>query len=137
MERILSISKKPGLYRMVNRGKNTLVVEAISGKGRRMPVFSSDKITSLNDITVYTDDGDLALWKVFKAICEKEKQGKSSVDYKTCSQRELRNYFTEVLPNYDKDRVHDSDMRRIMLWYDMLIEAGYTDFEDLMAQKER
>ncbi len=137
MERIISISRKPGLYRMVNRGKNTLVVEALGGAGRRMPAFASDKLTSLNDITVYTEEGDVALWQVFKAIGEKESNGKTTFDYQRASTTAMRNYFAEVLPKYDRDRVHDSDMRRIMQWYDALVEAGYTDFEDLLAQKTK
>ncbi len=136
MERILSISKKPGLYRMVNRGKNTLVVEALSG-GRRMPVFATDKITSLNDITVYTKNGDVELWKVFAAIATKESKAKASVDYKNCAPHVLRAYFEEVLPEYDHDRVHDSDMRRIIQWYDTIIEAGHSDFETLMGESEQ
>ncbi len=133
MERILSISKKPGLYRMVNRGKSVLVVEAIGGNGRRMPAFASDKIISLNDITIYTNEGDVALWQVFKAIGEKENNAKASIDFRKASTTAMKSYFAEVLPAYDRDRVHDSDMRRIMLWYDTLIDAGYTDFEELMA----
>ncbi len=136
MERILSIAKKPGLYRMVNRGKNTLVVEALGG-GRRMPVFATDKITSLNDITVYTHSGDLELWKVFVAIADKEGKAKASVDYKNCAPHVLRAYFEEVLPHYDHDRVHDSDMRRIMQWYDIMLEAGQSDFEALMSQTDK
>ncbi len=135
MERILSIAKKPGLYRMVNRGKNTLVVEVLGG-GRRMPVFATDKITSLNDITIYTQSGDLELWKVFAAMAEKENKAKVSLDYRNCDPHVLRSYFEELLPEYDRDRVHDSDMRRIMQWYDTLVEAGYSDFGALMGETE-
>ncbi len=136
MERILSISKKPGLFRMVNRGKNVLVVESISGTGRRMPAFATDKIISLNDITVYTETGDIPLWQVLKSIGEKENSGRPTIDFRRVSTNAMRNYFTSVLPSYDRDRVHDSDMRRIMLWYETLVDAGYTDFEELMAKSD-
>ena len=135
METILSIAGKPGLYRMVNRGNNSLIVETIDSKKRRIPTFATDRITSLGDIAMYTEDEDVELWKVLKAVGEKEDSKKSSLDYKKCSADELHEYFASVLPSYDRDRVHDSDMKKLLQWYNILVENGYTDFEDLLAVK--
>ncbi len=136
METILSIAGKPGLYRMVSRGNNTLIVESLDEKKRRFPAFSSDRITSLGDIAMYTDDEDIELWKVLKAVGEKENLQKSSLNVKKCSAEELHTYFGEVLPTYDHERVHDSDMKKLVQWYNILVEAGYTDFESMFAIPE-
>lgn len=136
METILAISGKPGLYRMVNRGNNSLIVETIDSTKRRLPAFASDRITSLGDIAMYTDDEDIPLWKVLKAVGEKEELKKSSLNYKKCSSNELHEYFAAVLPTYDRDRVHDSDMKKLIQWYNILVENGYTDFEALLAPAE-
>jgi len=136
METILSISGKPGLYRLVSRGNNTLIVESITGPKRRMPAFATDRITSLGDIAMFTEDDDVALWQVLKNLGEKEESKKSSLDYKKCSAEELHTYFGEVLPDYDRDRVHDSDIKKLIQWYNILVEAGITDFEATFAPAE-
>ncbi len=136
METILSIAGKPGLYRMVSRGNNSLIVETIDSKKRRVPTFATDRITSLGDIAMYTEDEDVELWKVLKAVGEKEESKKSSLDYRKCSADELHEYFASVLPSYDRDRVHDSDMKKLIQWYNILVENGYTDFEDLLSAKK-
>lgn len=136
METILSISGKPGLYRLVSRGNNNLIVESITAPKRRMPAFASDRITSLGDIAMFTDDEDVALWQVLKNLGEKEQSQKSSLDYKKCSADELHAYFAEVLPEYDRDRVHDSDIKKLIQWYNLLIEGGITDFEATFAPKQ-
>lgn len=136
METILSISGKPGLYRLVSRGNNTLIVESITAPKRRMPAFASDRITSLGDIAMFTEDDDVALWQVLKNLGEKEQSQKSSLDYKKCSADELHAYFAEVLPEYDRDRVHDSDIKKLIQWYNLLIEGGITDFEATFAPKQ-
>lgn len=133
METILAISGKPGLYRLVSRSNSGLIVESVDSTKRRMPAFATDRITSLGDIAMYTDDEDIELWKVLKAVGEKEGLKKSSLDYKKCSAEELHTYISEVLPQYDRDRVHDSDMKKLIQWYNILVDAGYTDFEDMFA----
>lgn len=137
METILSISGKPGLYRLVSRGKMNLIVEALDGTHRRMPAFSTDRVTSLGDIAMYTDAEDIALWEVLTKVAEKEDAKKSSLNYKKCSSKELRDYFAQVLPNYDRDRVHDSDIKKLLQWYNILIDNGYTDFKSLLAPEEK
>lgn len=137
METILSISGKPGLYKLVSRGNKNLIVESIDSAKKRTPVFSTDRVTSLGDIAMYTNDEDIELWKVLKSMCEKEGQKKCSVDYKKSSSEELHSYFAEVLPDYDRDRVRDSDIKKLIQWYNILVENGYTDFEETFAPAEK
>ncbi|MBB1530134.1 MAG: DUF5606 domain-containing protein [Prevotella sp.] len=136
METILSIAGKPGLYKLVSRGKMNLIVEAIDDTHRRMPAFSTDRVTSLGDIAMYTDAGDIALWEVLVKVGEKEGLKPTSLKYKKCSSKELRAYFSEVLPNFDQDRVHDSDIKKLLQWYDILVNNGYTDFKTILAPTE-
>ena len=136
METILSIAGKPGLYKLVSRGKQNLIVEAIDETHRRLPAFATDRVTSLADIAMYTDAEDIALWEVLTKVGEKEDSKKASINYKKCSSKELRDYFAEVLPNYDRDRVHDSDIKKLLQWYNILVENGYTDFKAVLAPTE-
>ena len=136
METILSIAGKPGLYKLVSRGKMNLIVEAIDDTHRRMPAFSTDRVTSLGDIAMYTDADDIALWEVLVKVGEKEGLKPTSLKYKKCSSKELRAYFSEVLPNFDQDRVHDSDIKKLLQWYDILVNNGYTDFKTILAPAE-
>lgn len=133
METILSIAGKPGLYKLVSRGKMNLIVEAIDATHRRQPAFASDRVTSLADIAMYTDAEDVPLWKVFKSLGEKEQSKECSLNYKKCSAQELHDFFAEVLPDYDRDRVHDSDIKKLIQWYNILVNNGITDFEATLA----
>ena len=105
METILSIAGKPGLYKLVSRGKMNLIVEAIDATHRRMPAFASDRVTSLADIAMYTDAEDIPLWQVLKNLGEKEQSKECSLNYKKCTADELHAFFAEVLPAYDRDRL--------------------------------
>lgn len=136
METILSIAGKPGLYKLVSRGKMNLIVESIDDVHRRMPAFSTDRVTSLGDIAMYTDAEDIPLWEVLMKVGEKEGLKVTSLKYKKCSSEELRKYFGEVLPNFDQDRVHDSDIKKLLQWYDILVKNGYTDFKTILAPTE-
>ena len=113
-----------------------LIVEAIDDTHRRMPAFSTDRVTSLGDIAMYTDADDIALWEVLVKVGEKEGLKPTSLKYKKCSSKELRAYFSEVLPNFDQDRVHDSDIKKLLQWYDILVNNGYTDFKTILAPTE-
>lgn len=132
-ETILAISGKPGLYRLVSRGKASLIVEALDATKKRMPAFASDRVTSLADIAMYTDEEDVALWQVLKSLGEKEESKEASLNYKKASSAELRAYFAEVLPSFDRERVHDSDIKKLIQWYNILVKAGITDFEEALA----
>lgn len=136
METILSIAGKPGLFKLVTRGKANLIVETIDAAHRRMPAFATDRVTSLGDIAMYTDADDVALWEVLTKVGEKENFKTSSLNYRKCSKEELRAYFAEVLPNFDQDRVHDSDIKKLLQWYNILVENGYTDFKATLAPTE-
>ena len=133
METILSIAGKPGLYKLVSRGKMNLIVEAIDETHRRIPAFAADRVTSLGDIAMYTDSEDIALWQVLENLGKKESSEESSLNYKKCSSKELRDYFAEVLPNFDQDRVHDSDIKKLLQWYNILVKNGYTNFKEVLA----
>lgn len=133
METILSISGKPGLYKLVSRGNKSLIVESIDALKKRNPIFGSDRVTSLGDIAMYTNEEDIELWKVLKSMCEKEDKKKCSIDYKKSSSEQLHTYFAEILPDYDRDRVRDSDIKKLIQWYNILVENGYTDFEATFA----
>ena len=131
MDTILSISGKPGLYKLVSRTNNGFIAEQLDATHKRVPVFATDRVTSLADIAMYTDADDVPLWQVFKNLGEKEQSKVSTFNYKKASKDELHAYFAEILPTYDRDRVHDGDIKKLIQWYNLLIESGYTDFEAL------
>ncbi len=133
LQTILSIAGKPGLYKLVSRGNNNLIVEALDSTRRRMPAFATDRITSLADIAMFTDTEDVALGKVLASMKTIEDGKTSSINYKKASGDELREYFAKVLPEYDRNRVQVSHIKKLIQWYNILIEAGITDFEEEMA----
>lgn len=125
-ERILSISGKPGLFKFVSQGKNMLIVEDIA-TGKRRPAYMRDKVMSLADIAMYTTSEDVPLYTIYGNIYKLE-DGKT-VDIKSLEDDEaLREYFAKVLPDFDRDRVYSSDIRKALTWYNQLVEAGITDF---------
>ena len=126
---ILAISGTPGLFKLVSQGKNMIIVESLLDK-RRMPAYGSEKIISLGDIAMYTDEEDIPLRQVFKSIQTKENGAKIAKDVKKAGNEELRAYLQEVLPNFDRDRVHTSDIRKLVQWYNLLVDNGLTDFEE-------
>lgn len=125
---ILSISGKPGLYKLVSRGKMNLIVEAVDQTHKRIPVFATDRVTSLNDIAMYTDAEDVPLPLILQNLYDKEVGKAASIDYKKCSSKELRDYFASILPDFDRDRVHDSDIKKLLQWYNILVGNGITEF---------
>ena len=129
IERILSIAGKPGLYRLVNQGKNMLIVESLA-TGKRTPAYARDKVMSLGDISIYTNDGgDTPLAKVLEAV-RVANDGKA-IDIKAIGrEKELREYFATIMPDYDEDRVYGSDIRKLFQWYNQLLEAGFTSFAE-------
>lgn len=134
-ETILAISGKPGLYKLVSRGKNNLIVEALDSTHRRQPAFGSDRITSLNDIAMFTDEDDVPLTDVLESMKNIEEGKKSSVDYKKASSDELRDYFAKILPNFDRERVQNSHIKKLIQWYNILIENGISDFKNPEPEK--
>jgi dephospho-CoA kinase len=133
---ILAISGKPGFYKLVSRGKNNLIVEALDATHKRMPAFASDRITSLADIAMFTETEDVPLMKVLASMRDLEKGKESSVNFKKATPKELHDYFSKVLPQWDQDRVQNSHIKKLIQWYNILINAGITDFEEEMAPTE-
>lgn len=129
---ILAISGKPGLYKLVSRAKMTLIVETLDESHRRMPAFASDRVTSLADIAMYTEDEDMPLMNVMVALRDMEDGKKSSLNWRKASANELQEYFARFAPNFDRDRVHNSDIKKLLQWYDILVAAGITNFEEVL-----
>lgn len=127
---ILSIAGKPGLYKLVSRGKINLIVESIDETHKRIPAFATDRVTSLADIAIYTEGEDVPLVNVLTSIRNKEEGKEASINAKKSSSAELRKYFAEILPEFDKDRVRDNDIRKLISWYNILIKNGITNFEE-------
>ena len=127
LKTILSISGKPGLYKLVTQGKNMLIVESLTTK-KRMPAYARDKVVSLGDIAIYTDGEEVPLSKVMTTIYEKNGKALDPNSYKTND--EIRDFFLDVLPNFDQDRVYLTDIKKIISWYNLLLEAGITSFEE-------
>jgi hypothetical protein len=126
-KRILSIAGKPGLFSLVSQGKNMLIVENIE-TGRRVPAYAADKVISLGDIAIYTTEEDKPLYEVFQAIVDKT--GATEVDVKALDTPEkLRAYFGEILPDFDQERVHNNDIKKVFAWYNLLVKNGIKDFK--------
>ena len=124
---ILSISGQSGLFKMVAESKNNIIVESLDTK-KRIPVYSTSKVSALEDIAIYTESGDIPLKDVFKSIREKE-EGGVALDPKS-SANDLKNYFEKVVPEYDKDRGYVSDIKKVLLWYNILLEKEMLDFSE-------
>lgn len=124
---IISISGKPGLYKVIAQSKNSIIVESLD-TNKRTPAYSTDRISAIEDISIYTYEEDVPLKKVFKAIFEKENGG-NAPSHKEDIQV-LEKYLQSVLPNYDQERVYTSDVRKIFQWYNKLNTAGLIVIED-------
>ncbi len=129
LQTILAISGKPGLYKLVSRANNSLIVEVLDETHKRMPAFASDRITSLADIAMYTDTDDVPLWQVLTNMRELEGGKTASINFRKASGDELREYFAKVLPEFDRERVHNIDIKKLIQWYDILVKNDITDFE--------
>ena len=127
LKNILAITGKPGLYKLVSRGNNMLIVESLVD-GKRTPTYARDKIVALSDVSMFTDADDIALSEVLTNAGKKEGLKAVTMDPKKASNAELQAWFDEVLPNWDRDRVYPSDIRKLIQWYNILINAGITDF---------
>lgn len=139
LKTILSIAGRPGLFKLVNQGKNMLIVESLQ-TGKRTPAYAHDKVISLGDIAIYTVENDVPLTEVFATI--KEKNNGGQVDIKAIGDdSKLRAYFKEILPDFDEDRVYTNDIKKVFTWYNQLIAAGISDFtteapiEDTVAEE--
>lgn len=127
LKTILAISGKPGLYRLSSHAKNMLIVESLMDH-KKIPAHAKDKVTSLGDIAIYTEEGEAPLHEVLTSVKEKENGQTLSFSPAKASADELRAYFAEILPNFDRERVYPSDIRKLLNWYNLLIQAGINDF---------
>lgn len=136
LKTILSISGKPGLFKLISQAKNMLIVESLQ-TGKRQPAYAHEKIISLGDIAIFTDEEDVPLSEVLNAIKEKENGAKVILDIKKADNETLRAYLAEVLPNFDRERVYPTDIKKLIGWYNLLVETGNTDFvEEEKTQKD-
>jgi len=126
LKKILSISGRPGLYKLVSYGKNMLLVEGLTD-GHRFPVHSRERVMSLGDISIYTTSEDTPLSQVLENTGKKFDN--KAIDAKAYSTPDkLHEFMGSVLENWDDERVHNSDIKKIISWYNVLIGAGITDF---------
>ena len=134
LKKILSISGRPGLYKLVSYGKNMLLVEGLTD-GKRFPVHSRERVMALGDISIYTNGEDIPLSQVFENIGKKfENKALDAKAYATPDQ--LHEFMGSVLENWDSERVHNSDIKKVISWYNILVGAGITDFTAKEAQPE-
>ena len=136
LETILAISGKPGLFKLVSRGNNNLIVETLDAQKKRFPAFAADKIISLADIAMYTDEKEVPLREVLNNIKAKESGKATSIDYRKASKNELYAFLGEVLPNFDGDRIYPIDIKKLIQWYNILVENGLTDFDEALKETE-
>ena len=136
LQTILSIAGRPGLYKLVSRGKMNLIVEALDETHKRQPAFATDRVTSLADIAMFTDSEDIPLGDVLAKVRDKEGGKGASLNWRKASAKELQDYFAEVLPAFDRVRVHSSDIKKLLQWYEILVKAGITNFEEEMKPTE-
>lgn len=122
LSKILSITGRPGLYKLISTNQNLNIVESLAD-GKRIPVYAQEKVVALGDVSIYTNDGDTPLREVLKAIKEKESGKKVSLGAKP-SGNILFSYLAEVLPDYSKESVYASDVKKLISWYNLLVEHG-------------
>jgi len=132
LEKVIAISGKPGLFEIISRTKSGLIVESMA-EGKRFPVNSVHNVSTLNDIAIYTYEEEVPLKQVLTNIHERE-DGKSSIDPKSDKQT-LLSFFGEVLPGFDEERVYPSNIKKVVSWYNTLVESGF-DFETLKEAED-
>ena len=127
LTKVISVSGKGGIYKVIAQGRQALIVESLID-GKRIPVPLSVRISSLDEISMFTNGEDIELKEVFKKLHELE-GGKESIDHKS-ENAVLESKFKEVLPDYDEDRVHTSDIKKVFQWYNLLIRSGEFDLKE-------
>ena len=134
-ERILTISGKPGLYRLLSSARNMIIVEMVDATKKRIPVHNTDKVVMLDDIAIYTDTEEVPLREVFAKIYEKE-NGVISLDLKMTTPEEQVEYFEGIMPDYDRERVYLTHIKKMFSWYNILVANGVVDFKVEEEQTE-
>ena len=131
---ILSISGYGGLFKLIKQTKTGFVVESLHDK-KRMQAFATSKISTLEDIAIYTEDGEEHLKDLFRKIFKRE-DGKETISHKSSSNA-LKAFLSEVLPDYDKERVYVSDIKKVINWYNILLGKGLIDLEEDEKEEEK
>ncbi|MBM3163854.1 MAG: DUF5606 domain-containing protein [Bacteroidetes bacterium] len=127
LKKIVSISGRPGLFKIISQGKSNVIVESLVEK-KRFPAFATEKISAVEDISILTLDEDVKLSEVFSIMSTRLK-GAESIDHKS-HETELRNTFATIVPNYDTDRVYLSDIKKVFQWYNLLLKEGILGTDD-------
>jgi hypothetical protein len=133
LSKILSISGKNGLFKMISQTKNNFIVESLENK-KRFPAFQTDGVSTLENITIYTQDDSVELKKLFHSIYLK--QEKQPLEYKAMSDARLRDYFKEILPDYDEDKVFLSNIKKVYQWYNILLKNDLISIEEEKTDTE-
>lgn len=137
LSEILNISGKPGLYLLLTGGKGALIVESLDAEKKRLPIHRTDKVVSLGDISIFTDEEEMPLRKVFQLI--EEKYGKDqvlTVDLKKASNQELLEFMAGVVADFDRERVYPSHVKKIISWYNILVQSKQNDFSEPEGPQE-
>ena len=136
-DRVLTISGKPGLYRLVSSGRNMFIVETVDAVKKRMPVHSTNQVVMLDDVAIYTDTEEVPLRDVFARIYEKE-GAVLPFDIKMATPEEMVEYFEGIMPDYDRERVYLTHIKKMYAWYNILVQNGVVDFkEEQEAEAQR
>lgn len=133
LENIISISGKPGLFKLVSQLRNGFIIEDVITK-KKISISNSSQVSLLDNISMFTFENEVPLFEVFENIAKKE-DFKATISHKS-SHEELRAFMVEVLPNYDVERVYDSDIKKLAQWYNLLQKAGYITPESFAKQEE-
>jgi len=134
LTKILAVSGKPGLYKMISQTKSGFIVESMTD-GKRFPVFAHERVSTLEEISIFsTGEEDTPLKNVFKLIFDKL-EGKQAMDPKS-EPKELVSFFASAVPGYDAERVHASDIKKVLTWYNLLLEKGMMEFAEEEDKKE-
>lgn len=130
---ILSVTGRPGLFKIISQGKGTLIVEEL-GNAKRLPIHARDKVVSLGDIAMYTESGDTPLGEILDKVYAHYNGGK--IDIKALVKEDgLKEAFGEVVEDFDRDRVYNNDIKKLFTWYNILIDNGYTKFTEEKEDK--
>lgn len=135
LRKIISITGKPGLFKIISQGKNNIIVEEL-GSSRRFPATSRDRIVSLGDIAMYTESGDTPLGEILDMVYAKE--GGKPIDVKALSAKAgaLKDKFADIVNDFDRVRVHDGDIKKLFSWYNLLIANGFDKFAEEEEKEE-
>lgn len=130
LSNILSITGKGGLFKLISRTPNSFIVESLED-AHRFPAFSHDGVATLDNIAIFTEEAEVSLQSVFQAMFKKENGAKVNIPK---DNNALKSYFAEVLPEYDRERVYVSNIKKVLAWYNLLVEHNLVDLEEEKAE---